>query len=347
MSLKFEIINPLQFEGWDELILQTHGYFFFHSSAWAKVLYDSYNYTPLYFTLIDGNKLLVLIPLMEVNSFLTGRRGVALPFSDYCDPILSERIKKEEIFNYIINYGEKAQWKYFELKAGEKLFKDIKPSAIFCRHVLNLSKSVDLVFSKFRDSTKRNIKKAIREGVKVKIYNSLESIKEYYRLHCITRKTHGLPPQPFCFFRNIYDKIISKNLGFVVLASYNGKKIAGNVYFHIQKKAYYKYGAMDKKYQHLRASNLVMWEAIQWFTKNGYESLCLGRTEPENKGLLQFKNGWGTEQKVIEYYKFNLNNKNRFIKDDFFIGSGIKKVTSHLPIPILKIIGSLFYKHFG
>ena len=103
MSLELEIINPLRFEGWDELILQTHGYSFFHSLAWAKVLYDSYNYKPLYFTLFDRNNLLVLIPLMQVNSFLTGRSGVALPFSDYCEPIVSEKGNREEIIGYIIN----------------------------------------------------------------------------------------------------------------------------------------------------------------------------------------------------------------------------------------------------
>jgi len=33
---------------------------------------------------------------------------------------------------------------------------------------------------------------------------------EYYRLHCLTRKRHGLPPQPTGFFQKIQEHIIAK-----------------------------------------------------------------------------------------------------------------------------------------
>ena len=79
MNLQLEIINPLDCESWDELVLSTKNYSFFHSSSWARVIYESYNYTPLYFTLIDNDKLLALIPIMEIKSILTGKRAVSLP----------------------------------------------------------------------------------------------------------------------------------------------------------------------------------------------------------------------------------------------------------------------------
>jgi hypothetical protein len=47
-----EIIDPTNFPNWDELLLSTPGYSFFHSSAWARVLKDSYGYTPWYFASI-------------------------------------------------------------------------------------------------------------------------------------------------------------------------------------------------------------------------------------------------------------------------------------------------------
>ena len=128
-------------------------------------------------------------------------------------------------------------------------------------------------FSSFRDSTKRNIKKAIQNGVHVTIQNSLQSVKEYYRLHCITRKCHGLPPQPFYFFKKIHEHIISQNKGFVALALHEGKVIAGAVFFQFGNQAIFKYGASDPRYLHIRPNNLVMWEAIKWHCQNGYQNL--------------------------------------------------------------------------
>src|SRR3990167_10276631 len=104
MPLELEIINPLVYPDWDKLVLSTPNYSFFLSSAWARVLHETYKYKPLYFTLIKNNKLSALIPFMEVGSILTGKRGVSLPFSDYCEIIgIDKDAFQDAIFLYKIN----------------------------------------------------------------------------------------------------------------------------------------------------------------------------------------------------------------------------------------------------
>ncbi|MBN1479173.1 peptidoglycan bridge formation glycyltransferase FemA/FemB family protein [candidate division KSB1 bacterium] len=282
---------------------------------------------------------------MEIKSSITGTRGISLPFSDYCDPLFTQSIDMNEILNFLITSGKKASWKYFEIRASNNFFEALKPSKQFYHHVLRLSNNENDILAKFRSSTRRNIDKAIRCGVKTKIGNSAHDIVDYYRLHCKTRKYHGLPPQPFKFFRNIFKFILSNNLGIIVLATYNNKCIAGNVYFHFGKKAYYKYGASDRKYQHFRASNLVMWEAIKYYIQNSYESLCFGRTDLDDQGLLQYKNGWGAECTMLKYYKYDLKN-DRFM-DEKLITNKTVNIFKHFPMLLLRMIGLLLYRHMG
>jgi len=344
--MDIQIINPITYPGWDDLVVSHPDYSFFHSSAWARVLFESYHYTPKYFTIINDGKLLALIPVMEVNSFLTGKRGVSLPFTDYCKPIIANGILFQNLLEHIIENGKKCGWKSLELRSSSDLLPSTMPSITYLGHTLGLDNGEQEVFSNFRDSTKRNAQKAVKEGVEVKIDHSLESVKEFYRLNCMTRKQHGLPPQPFHFFKKIYDHVISRNLGFVILASYSGKNIAGAVYFHFGEKAVYKYGASDKKFQHLRANNLVMWEAIQWYSQNGYKNLCFGRTERENQGLIQFKSGWGTTEQQINYYRYDLN-KGSFVPGSSKVTGFHNKIFRNLPLPLLKRVGSVLYKHVG
>ena len=82
--------------------------------------------------------------------------------------------------------------------------------------------------------------------------------------------------------------------------------VAGAIYFHLGNKAMYKFGASDDAYQHTRANNLVMWEAIRWYAHNGYSSFCFGRSDCDGEGLRQFKNGWGTVERNINYYKYDI-----------------------------------------
>ena len=85
--MTFDIVNPLQLPDWDSLVLATGKASFFHSSAWAGVLCESYGYKPLYFCSFENGHLSFLMPFMEVNSLFTGKRGVSLPFTDFCDTI--------------------------------------------------------------------------------------------------------------------------------------------------------------------------------------------------------------------------------------------------------------------
>ncbi len=199
--MKFKIINPLTYPGWDDLLLSNPGYSFFHSSSWARVLHESYQFEPLYITVIKDNKLLALIPFMEVKNLISGKKGVSLPFTDYVDPIVAEGNHINDVFDLLIEYGKKSGWKSIEIRGGERLFQESSPSSQYYGHTLDLSQGEDQIFSNFRDNNKRNIKKAIRNRIKVDLCNTIESVKQFYRLNCMTRKMHGLPPQPGFFLR--------------------------------------------------------------------------------------------------------------------------------------------------
>ena len=340
------ITNPIEHENWNNLILALPNYSFFHTSNWAEILFASYGYRPIYLMENGERSLSALLPVMEVDSFLTGKRGVSLPFTDYCEPLTSEPGQFPALFNFAINYGKKHGWKYLELRSGQSLLEKEEPSVSYIGHTLDLTGGADSIFSNLRDSTKRNIKKAEKENVEIEITNSREAMNEFYRLNSLTRRDHGLPPQPYHFFKNIYDQIIAKHSGFISLATQANTVIAGNVYLLLGEKVIYKYGASDRLYQHLRANNLVMWQAIKWCCENGYKSLCFGRTETDNDGLKQFKSGWGTKEHIIKYYKYDFS-KDSFIKDSPKISDFQHKVFNRLPIPILNALGTLLYRHMG
>lgn len=246
----------------------------------------------------------------------------------------------------ISEYGEKVGWKTVELRCRDIVLENAIPSQEFLNHVLELRGSEDELLSRFRDSTRRNIRKAKKEGVEVRIEDSFESIRQFYRLNCLTRKEHGLPPQPFGFFENLHRHLISKGAGIVAVAYHGKSPVSAAVYLHAGRQAFYKYGASDKNHFHLRANNLVMWEAIRWYLKNGYTSFCFGRTEVENEGLNQFKAGWATEEGKIRYYMYDINAK-VFLKHKSNVSGVHNRIFRHMPMPLLRYSGEMLYRYFG
>ncbi|MBN1905420.1 MAG: peptidoglycan bridge formation glycyltransferase FemA/FemB family protein [Deltaproteobacteria bacterium] len=343
--MNLHIINPIEYPDWDELLLTNENTSFFHTSEWAKVLHGAYGYTPFYFATIEDNKLTTLIPMMEVKSMLTGKRGVSLPFTDNCEPIVMDQQLFDMAIEQIRECGRKKNWKHIEWRGGSDNFKKASSSLSFYSHDVKLNETEEKLFSSLKSSTRRNIKNAQSRGVEVSLNNTLDAVKQFFKLNCMTRKKHGLPPQPFIFFNKLFKDVISKKKGFVALAFSKKKAIAGAVFLHFNKKAVYKYGASDEGYLNMRPNNLLMWEAIKHYAKESFSNFSFGITEMENQGLLQFKRGWGATESLVNYYRYSLKN-NEFIKDSFRAKTSYP-IFKKMPSPVLNAIGYLLYRHIG
>ena len=341
-----QIIDPTKHDGWDELLLTNPDTSFFHTRGWCQVLTESYGYKPLYFTRIEDGKLTGLIAVMEINSWLTGKRGVSLPFSDQVEPIAENQENFDSLLKKIISYGQKFGWKSIEIRGGSQFLGNQIPADTFKTHVLNIGDSHRSILKSFRDSTRRNIKKAEKKGLVAKTSRKREDLTSFYHLNCLTRKEHGLPPQPSFFFMQLFQHVIAKDNGQVVLVNNDsGNCIASSVFASFNKKSIFKYGASDKRFHHLRPNNLVLWESIKLYTQNGSRSYDFGRTDLDHKGLLQFKRGWGTEEGVIHYYNFDLKSQ-EFVTKYPKIKSSYA-IFKKMPIPLLKLIGRVLYRHIG
>ena len=97
-------------------------------------------------------------------------------------------------------------------------------------HDIDLQKSEEDLFCSLKSSNQRNIHKARREGVEIRISDSEDSLRVFFRLHCLTRKRHGVPPQPSTFFKNLYLFVMAKGYGIVVSAWYRHKIIAVDIF---------------------------------------------------------------------------------------------------------------------
>jgi hypothetical protein len=287
-----------------------------------------------------------VIPIMEIRSFLTGRRGVSLPFTDYSAPIFGGVSNVHDWMPLLIRHGKSSGWKYIEIRNPGSFSNSIPVFSTYYGHVIDLSGTEESVKAGLSPKKKRSINKAAREGVSVAVLTTEDSIREYFRLHCMTRKRHGLPPQPYHFFKKIYDHVISKGYGFVALACYKGINIAGIVCFHFGGKAVWKFGASDMRYKHLRVNDIVTWETIKMCSRQGCKNFCFGRTEPDNHGLMVFKSGWGAKEQTIQYYRYDLGT-DKYICGKPYGRAFYNKIFKAIPVSISRVIGEKLYRHIG
>lgn len=346
--MRCDFVNPLQVPQWNTRMLEQAGSTFFHSAEWARVLVEAYGYEPQYAVFREAERTLGILPIMEVRSLWTGNRGISLPFSDECPPLLASGIALPNLIEPLRSHGLERQWSYLEFRGGGETV----PAAAVCNefafHHLPLEEDENSQFLKVRESNRRSIRKAIREGVQVERLSTRAAMDAFYAMHCETRRLHGLPPQPAGFFHLIHKHVIEKGYGFVSLARHAQRWIAGAVFFEFGPRAMYKFGASDRHFQHLRANNLVMWDAICYFQSKQLRELSLGRSRLNNEGLMRFKRSWGAEESWVKYHQIGLQKK---VKVPYYerseTAAWLPKVTQWIPLPVLRLIGRLAYRHIA
>jgi CelD/BcsL family acetyltransferase involved in cellulose biosynthesis len=339
-------LNPTERADWDASLNRIAGSSFFHSSAWCRVLCDTYSHQPVYFSRLAAGKLEELLPMMEISSVLTGRRGVSLPFSDVCPRLATTPCDGAQLFEEARQEGVRRGWKYLEFRNSCPPWAGAFPSLTFWSHTVELDGGAEACFKNLEGALRRGIRKAEAAGLKVEISDSIEAIRLFFKLHCRTRRRHGVPPQPREFFENIARWVFQARRGFVVTARLEQRPVAAAVFFHWGKEAIYKFGASDYRFQHLRPNNLVMWEAIRKYAQDGFSRLDLGRTSLVNQGLRRFKAGFGAREEKIAYYRYELQRERFVVATDRAEGP-INQIFRCLPSPLFRLAGRILYPHLS
>jgi CelD/BcsL family acetyltransferase involved in cellulose biosynthesis len=328
-------IDPVNDPRWVEFIAQHPASSVFHTPAWLRALQRTYGYTPAVLTTAPPDTLLADgIVFCRIRSRITGARLVSLPFSDHCQPLSASR----ELLSALPEICRREKLKYVELRPlVPPTASGLSVSMRYRFHVLDLRPPLeDLLRSFHADCIRRKIRRAEREGLECEAGRSARLIDEFYALQVITRRRHGLPPQPREWFQNVIYEMGEE--GMIRVARFKGRAISAILMLRHKQTATYKYGCSDAEDNNRGGMQLILWKAIEEAKGAGMQSMDLGRGGIEDEGLALFKERWGAQRQEISYFRYPSSRANREFSST---------VLRRLPKAILIMAGRLFYRHMG
>jgi len=343
----YTLINPLLDNRWAEFVDRHPLASAFHRRGWLDALARTYGYQPLVLTRASQNEALTEgIVFCHVSSWLTGARLVSLPFTDHCEPLLSDLNEAREFFRWL-RAEYRARWNYIELRPLSPFQDgsfDLWPLRSYWYHELDLRPSLDNIFRRLhKDSIQRKIRRAAREGLTHETGRSKELLDEFYRLLLMTRRRHYVLPQPVSWFRNLVESM-GDNVE-IRMARKSGTAIAALLILQHRSSIVYKYGCSDESFHHLGAMPFLFWRLIEESKAWGAEKLDLGRTDLDNEGLIAFKDKFGAPKRLVTYYR-HPNVKGVAPGGDWDL-QGIRKLCPILPDAVFSAAGRVLYKHMG
>ncbi len=171
---------------------------------------------------------------------------------------------------------------------------------------LDLTQSDERINENLSSKTRYNIRLAQKKGVQIFENTTAEGMEQYIKILEETTARQGFYAHSPGYFRTLWKSLGESGNLRIFNAVYNETVVACWVMFIFNGVLYYPYGASSNLYREVMASNLLMWEMIQFGKAQGCHTFDMwGSLGPDANekdpffGFHRFKKGYGP--KLMEF----------------------------------------------
>jgi CelD/BcsL family acetyltransferase involved in cellulose biosynthesis len=331
---------------WAEL--EGHAYAsLFTSRPWIAALARTYGLDCRAVVIERGGRIEAALPFVQVAD-IRGERVPCLPFSDFCDPLVTEPADWQALVAPLLD---------LEAPVSVRCLRNPLPvqDPRFTRHGQAVWHGVDLrrpeetIWSSLKGSARQNVRKAGRHGVTVREGRSLADVELFHAMHCHVRKSkYRLLAQPLAFFEQLHAAFAPDDQIIVLLAELNGRTIGGILLLQWQDTLYYKFNASTEAA--FCPNDLLAWESLRLGRRRGLARLDFGLSDPAQSGLVRYKRKYATEERVIHQLVFP--STRRLAAHEAVAGRVLGRLTELLTRPevpdtVTSEAGDALYRYFA
>jgi CelD/BcsL family acetyltransferase involved in cellulose biosynthesis len=298
--LDFSHIDARNAPQWPEFARHRFGSLF-SCPYWIGAIAETYGFAINASVRTNGGRIEAAIPYCRISD-LRGDRIVSLPFSDYCDPLVTDGKTWKQLIATLL--AEKVPISLRCLKSDAPAADDRfqrKVPALW--HGVDLTRSEEELWGGLHSSARQNVRKAQAGGVVVRDGRTVEDMRLFHRMHSKLRKSkYRLLAQPLAFFENIFYEFARTDGVNVLIAEQDGEPIAGIVLLEWNGTLYYKFNAsLDQRYC---PNDLLAWHSLRYGRQRGMVRFDFGLSDLEQPGLIRYKRKFATDEREITFLQW-------------------------------------------
>jgi hypothetical protein len=312
--MRVELLKPELTAAYERYLVNHNNSLLYYSSKYKDFLKDLLGCKEHYLVCLNGQDICGILPLMSIqingakvyNSlpYYGSNGGVIADNPDACWKLMDAyndiacsrgTISSTLVGNpFMCQDASNIHHNYMDYRIGQ--FTDISCGE---DHWEELMYRID-------SSARRNVKKAIREGVDVEIDNSrMDTLRDIHRENM---QAVGGIPKSHKFF-DLVPQHFTQGLDYnIYVAKLDGSVIAVLLIFYFNRTVEYYTPAVDSEYRSTQALPLIIMTAMVDASRRGFTWWNWGGTWKSQTGVYRFKRKWAAKEKNYYYYT-QLNDK--------------------------------------
>jgi hypothetical protein len=289
-------------EEWDEFALR-YTDLIFYQSIWSKVLRKGLGGQPLYFYLKEGGEIVAGLPGLLLNFKIFKVLYASIPYGNF----IGEKL-------YFSNFMEILDMELRkkgidQVRITDSPFWEPYPSSSF-KSIVAKCTLLDLrgfdkekIWEGYKKNIRRDIRKAQRSGIKIRIEDSREGVHLFYKLYLASmERNRAMAKYPLGWFESIYEEMVRRRLGAFLFAELNHESIAGVVLIYSANSTHYFHNGSRYEFLKFCPNELLVHFSLERAIERGDSFFDFMGSDPHDLSLLRFKEKWGSQSMNIHTY---------------------------------------------
>ena len=350
MDIKIVRARDEHITTWDDYVLNHPHSNVYQLYNWKKVIYDTYGHEGYYIMALSNNgEIKGILPLVKINAYGLVKKFTSIPFFDLGGVLAQNKEIEKLLIKHAFELAKKEKINSISLRQqerlmSEELIKDADYPYLFVkkdkvRLILELGTPAEELFSSFKSKLRSQIRKPMKEGLKVKM-GGLELVNDFYSVFVKNMRFLGSPVHSKSIIINSAKNFSESAKIFIVYK--DNLPLAGSFVIYFKNILYNPWASSLREYSRLSPNMLLYWEMLKYACEKKFTYFDFGRSTP-GEGTYRFKKQWGAKDKPIYWYIWSKREYSNFSRQDKW-HRAILYMWQRLPLHLTQFLGPFIRK---
>jgi len=281
---------------WDDFVEGCPEATFFHRIGWKDVIESCFGHPTHYLLAERDTRIVGVLPLAEVKSFLFGHALVSLPFCAYGGVAAVETEAVAALHAAARQLGETLGVEHLELRNRAAREPDWPHQDLYVTFRKAILPDVEANLGTIPRKQRAMVRKGIARGLASHVDHDVE---RFFALYADNVHRHGTPPLPKRYFEALRSTFARDSEVLTVIAP-GGKPVSSVLSFYFRDQVLPYYAGDLATARDLAANDFKYWELLRRACERGLRIFDYGRSK-RGTGAFAFKEHWGAEPTPLAY----------------------------------------------
>jgi FemAB-related protein (PEP-CTERM system-associated) len=285
--------------GWTAFVDASSGASFYHRWEWRGLNERYLGHDSCYLAALDDDRVVGILPVVQVKSRLFGNIGCSMPFVNYGGPVAGSEAIDSALL--AAASGVAAEWgvDYLEIRSTRDLGQQYPCSRHKVSMTVELAPDPDVLFKAFKGDQRKEIKRGYKWGFTAR-FGTTTVFEDFYAILCDSWRDLGTPIYSKEYFQAVVSTFPAQTRIAVVYAA-DGTPAAAAFMGHQNGVVEGLWLGTRAQYRRQLVGYVLYWEIIKDACEQGHRLFHLGRSTADS-GAEQFKRKWNAHPTQLYWH---------------------------------------------